>query len=419
MPITVMPGSGQGLDPLISALIQREQNKAEKDRIKIAQDDLALRQAEAAEAAAARQQEMQGLAAAAQFILSQNPQMAQAAAGLQGPAMGAFLQNTQGFQQAGANIAGTQANTMLTGAQTGLVGQQTLTEGAQAVSAQVDANVNVATERARIMQEFEQANGMSLQNALLQAQTQQDPQRVARAWDLMQTGELSAGQAFDAAGATLPTSITREFRLNPLTASGSSAGGESAAKAASLFGVMKASNDTINTLVDDGVRLGLASSWHRSSTNWLTSWTSGIFVDEEQRRVIQAQKQFADAYRFFISGQQSSDKEAERLLFTILENPGDFDKPDVVSQKRFMRQLVIGMAEQVAGGRINPLQAAQNILNAAIQAGLPEEQLNVFREQVADASEYVARGGPGAAAVPSSSGGSVSSVPDLIDSALR
>ena len=402
MPITVLPGTGQGLSPLIQALISKQELDLRKEDQKLREKDFKLKQQE--------YQDEQERLRHDQEVAMQTAKSLIPIIAMRDQALAQQLRMTPPQALPGAVSGGLEALGSL--AQT-----RATTAGAARTELETDIETEVRPEtvafrRGQVLQQFAETQGMTIQNALGQARQENDPARVAQAWDLMQTGELTWGQASAASGVS-SDAIPSDFRLNPLAAG---SGSESAVKAGSLYNSMKAADGTINQMVDAGTNLGLMGSIHRSATGPITSWASGLFTDDDERKLIQAQKSFADAYRFFISGQQSSDAEAARLLFTMLENPGD--GPETIRQKRFMRQLTIGMAQQVANGALDPVQAAQRLLDTAISQDLPEEQIAVFRQQLTEAAEYTERGGPFASVVPSSSGGSVTNVPDLVNLGL-
>lgn len=407
--------SGPGLtQTLLEILVNKQRQEQAQADLKIRQQDLKLRQEEQARQQELQRAQMLGAQAAAQLFSQTLGQPAQTAAGalpealqnVPGAGQAAFIENFLGLRsgfadtrdrEVGTRVAeATEEDTVSTvqsdarrAAADADVAVETRDARVRSTEAGADlaesnARVAVATERPRITQEEVAAN-------LALAKQNNDPERVNGAWRavVQGAGTVTWGQAADAFGID-PVGFGPEFMLPP-PITGEGGGGEQARKAASLYSLMTASNATINQLYDEGVEIGGWGSAHRSSKNWFTNYVTGLGVDDTEGKLIQAQKTFADAYRFFISGQQSSDAEAERLLFTVLENPGD--GPETVGQKRFMRDLIIQMTESIAGGTLNAGQAADRITAAARNRGLPQDQIAIFEQQAADAWAYTERGG--------------------------
>lgn len=376
---------------LLQMMVTKEQMSQAKEEMKLRQQDFKLRQDsfkleqdEAQRQRALQEAAVQGATAAAGLIASRIPGMGGTVQGLAPSALPSFLQNLQGFQQGQLTTEG--------------MGLENVGRGIANAAGAEDLSFAQETRPLRLQamslglaQTQAQTRGINLQNALTQAAVNNDPVRVQQAFDMVRSGQVTWGQAAAAFGIN-PTGLPEDFRLElPAGAMGGEAG-QRQQQAAALFQTMRASDTTMNTLNDAGVRMGLLSSMNRSAKRPLSEWATGLTLDDDERRLVNAHKTFSDAYRYFISGQQSSDAEASRLLFTMVENPNDGE--EVLRQKRFMRAMTINMAEQVAQGAMNPEQAAQQILNTATNQGMPEDLLNVFREQLNDAREYTSRGGP-------------------------
>ena len=104
---------------------------------------------------------------------------------------------------------------------------------------------------------------------------------------------------------------------------------------------------------------------------------------EGQQRLVNAHRIFGDAYRFFVSGQQSSAVEALRILNTVAVQFGD--NQQVIDQKRLMRETMIQAATDASQGLFSPLQAAEAVLERAKKLGFDKKALEAFTEQRNDA----------------------------------
>ena len=382
MAVYFAPGVGEGLDPLMRALINKEQLGQEKERIKLQRQEFELRQ-ETALADQQRQQDMiAGASAAAQLFAMQRPEIGGVMDGLAPGAMPSFVEALQGFNMGQAQVVGQE------------IGNVTAGSNARVATGTEDARIQVGNmapevERAQLAQTQAATRGVDLNNALLELKRANDPQRVAEAWRLMESGQVTWEQASAAFGISGNDALPADFKLAVASVGG--AGGEAARRAASLYSIMKASAATMDRLSAEGVDLGFIGSLNRSASNAAWAALTNAPLGDKEQQLIDAQKQFSNVYRLFISGQQSAVTEAERLLFTINQNPGDSE--GVKQQKAFMRDLIMGMVSDAAAGLVSPVRAAQQILDAATSRGMPEEALAVFREQLADAVVYEAEGG--------------------------
>ena len=385
MAVYFAPGVGEGLDPLMRALINKEQLTQEKERIKLQRADFELRQ----ETAMAEQQRLQdamaGATAAAQLFAMQRPEIGAVMDTLAPGAMPSFVESLQGFDMGQAQVVGQELGNVRLGSDVRVA------TGTEQARIQV-GNMEPAVAAAQLAQTQAATRGVDLNNALMELKRNNDPQRVAEAWRLMESGQVTWEQASSAFGISNNDALPADFKLAVAPAGGAGgAGGEAARRAASLYGIMKASAATMDRLSAEGVDLGFIGSLNRSASNAAWAALTNAPLGDKEQQLIDAQKQFSNVYRLFISGQQSAVTEAERLLFTINQNPGDSE--GVKQQKAFMRDLIMGMVSDAAAGLVSPVRAAQQILDAATSRGMPEEALAVFREQLADAVVYEAEGG--------------------------
>ena len=253
-------------------------------------------------------------------------------------------------------------------------------------------------------------------------QEERDPARVTRAQSLWMTGNVTWGQARMAAGlgaGGIPDSEV--FDPTKATATAGS-GGEAARKAATFARVMQASGANINRLEESTGGITSLASIQRQTKSAVLDVVINRFLSPEQQQLVNAHRQFGDAFRFFVSGQQSSDREALRILNSVAGQAGD--DPETRRQKRFMRNVMTQMALDVASGIVNPVQAMDEIIEQARITEMSPAAMRVFREQREDAvtlmRERAAGRGPlilnESPTTPDSLAGSVATIDSLINS---
>ncbi len=107
---------------------------------------------------------------------------------------------------------------------------------------------------------------------------------------------------------------------------------------------------------------------------------------EPERQLINGQRMFADNYRFSLSGQQSSDREALRMMNTVSSQFGDDEQ--TLMQKRNLRAVMIRVTEMKARGEISGVDGARMGLQAAQNMGFDTtEFVNVLDEAIETSRE--------------------------------
>ena len=127
-----------------------------------------------------------------------------------------------------------------------------------------------------------------------------------------------------------------------------------------------------------GGLLGLAAGIGELGANWLTGLTG------RQQELVAAQFNWANSYRYMVSGQQTSDREFGIILRTTMANVGD--TPATIAQKRDFRNTMLAAAEAVSRGEITPVQSISQLQQAAaglnLQSADPEIQADYARIQM-------------------------------------
>jgi hypothetical protein len=141
-------------------------------------------------------------------------------------------------------------------------------------------------------------------------------------------------------------------------------------------------NATVNSLTRDtvdangrtvrGERMNITTSLQTSIANNGFFLALNAIQEPKQQKMLQAGLQYVMSYRFFMSGQQSSDKEYLNMMKITFEQAGDSD--ETIRQKRMMRQMQINALLEVAGGAVDPVQ----VLNEAIEVMRVEDMNQEF-----------------------------------------
>ena len=384
---------------LLQMLVQKEDLAMRKEDQKLRQADFKLRSEEQTRQREMQQAALQGAQAAARFMIQRNPELQQAMQGLSPQAVPSFLEATQSFQQGAlttqgmaadvrqgnvaANVAeGTQGAMVEVGnLQPELVRTQ-LTE-AQARTSGLLADVdrtNADTSRIQAV-----TRGQQLSNVYQQLANERDPTRVAQARALFESGQVTWGQAREAVGLN-DGGIPDDTVYVPPEGSQQNA---EALKNQGFARMMQISNGIINQLEGSGVRIGLLPSLQRQTQSATLDAAINSISSPDQRRLVNAQRMFGDAYRFSLSGQQSSDREALRMLNAVVGQTGDDDA--TLAQKAALRSTMAEITAAKAGG-LDPVQGARMGLRAAQNTGNPET-IALFEEILAQTIEQTGGGG--------------------------
>ncbi len=254
--------------------------------------------------------------------------------------------------------------------------------------AQREAAVKASDAAVQASEAATEANQVDTRLGVLQEE--RDPNRVAKAQSLWMTGNITWGQAREAAGLAaggIPDDeIFDPTKAKVTTTAGS--GGEAARKAGTFARLMQTSGARINELEESTGGITSLASIQRQTKSAVLDVVINRFLSPEQRQLVNAHRQFGDAFRFFVSGQQSSDREALRILNTVAGQAGD--DPETLRQKRFVRNVMTQMALDASAGIISPVEAMDEIIEQARIAGMSPKAMAVFREQREDAVRFQA-----------------------------
>jgi hypothetical protein len=388
--MAIIQTQGGGLEPLIQVLLTEKRLAAEKEDLKIRQGDFKLRSEQAAREQELQNAAIQGAQAAAAVLMRSRPEIASAAEGLEGAALPSFLESLQGFEQAGATLGATEAGTRATtatargaesSARVSEATEEPQIEVARMAPALTRADLSETEARtvgllANVDQIKSVTRGQELSNTYAAMQNQLGAEftpRISQARALFETGQVTWQQARETLG--LPEGgIPDDTVFVP--AGGTQANAE-AMKNQSFAQMMQTSNGIINQLEGSGVRLSLLSSLQRQTQFASFDALLNAVAGTDQERLVNAQRMFGDAYRFSLSGQQSSDREALRMLNSVSSQFADSE--ETISQKRVLREVMTNVTRMKAGGGITSVQGAQMGLRAARNTG-DAETIELFQE---------------------------------------
>ena len=217
-------------------------------------------------------------------------------------------------------------------------------------------------------------------------QEERDPSRVARAQSLWMTGNVTWGQARRTAGLA-PGGIPDNEIFDPTKATAAAGtGGEAARKAGTFARIMQTSGARINALEESTGGITSLASIQRQTKSAILDVVINRFLSPEQQQLVNSHRQFGDAFRFFVSGQQSSDREALRILNSVAGQAGD--APETLRQKRLMRNVMTQMALDASAGILTPVEAMDEIIEQARLVGMSPRAMSIFREQREDAVRF-------------------------------
>ena len=381
---------------VLGFFLEREQvdlqKKAQAQREKEFKFEQEQAQTEAKRLEAERMAQAQGATAVLQLIGQSRPDVAQAGQGLSPGALPGFVNGALGSLESLSGIRNTDTDTR-GGEIANQFDEASLDARLEAIglgnrATEVGINATKAgisdTEAATKVKEAQVAN-IQVQTELGRLQRDQDPGRVAQARALWETGNMTWEQAAGTAGIN-PGTIPPDSFYTPLTSGSSAQGGEAARRASSFFRQMSVSNGLINSIVAETGGISFLASMQRQTGSATLDAILNQVVDPKQRQLVNAHRSFGDAYRFFVSGQQSSDREALRMLNTVAEQVNDDE--GTIQQKRLMRNVMLQAAQDAAAGALDPVQAANRVLAQAEAIGMNADAMAVFREQQAEAVEY-------------------------------
>ena len=341
-------------ETLLNILVTKQKLEQEKERIGLAKKDFDLR-AQQAQATQQRQQDMQaGAQAAAGVLLQQRPELSATVEGLSPGAISPFLENLQTFRGTAADIRGAEAGVRVAEA----------TE-APAISI-AESQARIAEVEAEVAPRRAEADltNVQLRNQFQEQVLANDPQRgslAISAW-INSGGQLTWSEAKEAAGITTEDNINPDLRFKPVAQLSAEAN-----RAKGFLPLMQETNNTINALNQQGVRLSLPSSLRQGSRSATIDALLNFVSDEKQQALVQANRAFSDFYRFSLSGQQSGESERLSMMLSITEQFKDADS--TIAQKRRLRQVMIATQQQVVAGAMSPLEAAEAALDIARQLG--------------------------------------------------
>jgi hypothetical protein len=223
---------------------------------------------------------------------------------------------------------------------------ETATKGAKirnaeatATTAEVNADVETQTKAEQIAQP---KADLAYKRALTAQATPQpnaglDPQVGNAMMTMWKAGGITRADAAKMYGVTLPTGLDPNEKAP--TPGGMGAADKRRNEVTTL--TSKASDRVINELTNKGVRISR-----------LTPLVAGtklgeMSISEDEQQLLQANRQFAQMYGLFVTGQASSEPELQRILKTVVPSAGD--KPGVLQQKAIMRQVIVQAMESAYG----------------------------------------------------------------------
>jgi len=200
---------------------------------------------------------------------------------------------------------------------------------------------------------------------------------------VLSDGALTMGQAARGVGIKAPLGALEDFRFPAQTGTQQKLS-ETQLKARMYATQMRVSNQILEDFATRGVNISLPAQVVRDMKGTLArgggvvglggrllGTLANVAISPEQQQVIQAQLSVANAYRYLVSGQQTSDQEFGVIFTYIVEDATD--KPEVRLQKRAFRRAIIESAEEVFAGTAREADASEQLAALARQQNAPPE----------------------------------------------
>jgi hypothetical protein len=411
MPISYIPqapesrGGGFGenlLATFMQSMLAEKQNQVQKEQLKLEQGRLELQrsqvsaqlEAEAREAARVAAQD-QAAGAAGAFILAQlsaqssglqqsiqrhAPQtvldprvlMQQAASGIRGgaPATQALRPFDTRHIPAAQAAALAQAIPQFQQQQADLGFRQAQTESVNLdntfASSTMSSRLSAAALAPRIA--AAQLQGQQLENTFAHLRNTRDPIRASGAQTLWQQGGVTWREARETYGLAAG-GIDDSAIYTPPTDLGAG-GGQETRRIMQLSDQMDMADGVINRMYAEGVRISPLNSFQRGTQSAIADIAINSISDPAQQQIVHAMRLFGDSYRFMLSGAGSTDREAMRMLNSVVPQANDSDA--AIAQKQVMRRTIIALARTRAGGNpASSIAIARQGLETARQTGDP------------------------------------------------
>jgi len=213
--------------------------------------------------------------------------------------------------------------------------------------------------------------------------------RINAARGFMDKG-MPAGEAYRMVQLPLPPGVDPKYTL-PLPA-GAGAGGISQARQKVIMHLpaMEQSNLMLDLLEDKGLRISFPAQMYREALvrargggataviAALTSMGLNLALPDQQRQYVAAQMRGGNAFRYIVSGQQTSDAEFAFILSYYATGVGDDDA--TVLQKRIFRHSMEQATKAIGDGRLNRVGAVDSMIQLAESQGAGAEVLSALRK---------------------------------------
>ena len=153
---------------------------------------------------------------------------------------------------------------------------------------------------------------------------------------------------------------------------------------------MEQSNRTMDRLEDEGVRLSVPAHLYREALvrsrgsgavavlAIMASMGLNLALPSKQRQYVVAEMQGGNAFRYIVSGQQTSDAEFAFILSYYVAGVGDDDT--VLLQKRTFRHAMESATRAIADGQISRVDAVDSMIQLATNQGAPANVLTALKK---------------------------------------
>jgi len=214
--------------------------------------------------------------------------------------------------------------------------------------------------------------------------------RINAARGFMDKG-MTAGEAYRMVQLPLPPGVDPNYKIPQVVAGGAGAGiSQARQKVVMHLPAMEQSNLSLDLLEDKGVRISIPAQAYREALvrargggatavlAALTSMGLNLALPSEQRQYVAAQMRGANAFRYIVSGQQTSDAEFAFILSYYAAGVGDDDA--TLLPKRVFRHAMENATRAIGDGQLNRVEALDSMIQLAKSQGADADVMATLRK---------------------------------------
>lgn len=210
--------------------------------------------------------------------------------------------------------------------------------------------------------------------------------RINAARGFMEKG-MTAGEAYRIVQLNLPSGVDPNYKIPQPTNAVIS---QSRQKVVMHLPAMEQSNLTLDLLEKDGIRMSIPAQMYREALvrargggataviAAVGSMGLNLALPDKQRLYVAAQMRGGNAFRYIVSGQQTSDAEFAFILSYYATGVGDDDT--TILQKRIFRHSMEQATRAIGDGQLNRVGAVDSMIQLADSQGAGADVMKTLRK---------------------------------------